>query len=313
MVTNQMQSAVSREYGNNTPKPAIGDAIVRTIAYVDVFDFPLTAAEVHRYLVGVAALPERVNELLDNGRLVPRRLAKREGFFTLPGREHIVDIRLRRQRIASKLWPVAERYGRLFAALPFIRMVAVTGSLAVDNAVGDADIDYLIVTEPGRLWLSRATTIIVVRAAARRGFHLCPNYFLSENALVFEERNLYTAHELVQMVPVAGFATYRRMRELNQWTADFLPNATYACGNLGSNSTRQPWQRLKTFGEAVLRTRVASQLERWEMERKIAKFSRAGREEDAETAFSADRCKGHFDGHGQRVLDAYENRVHSIE
>jgi hypothetical protein len=115
------------------------------------------------------------------------------------------------------------------------------------------------------------------------------------------------------MVPVAGFATYRRMRELNQWTADFLPNATYACGNLGSNSTRQPWQRLKTFGEAVLRTRVASQLERWEMERKIAKFSRAGREEDAETAFSADRCKGHFDGHGQRVLDAYENRVHSIE
>src|SRR5260370_36997232 len=79
--------------------------------------------------------------------------------------------------------------------------------------------------ERGRVWLCRAIVVGLVRTAALRGVELCPNYFLSERALVLDERNLFTAHEAAQMVPLTGIETYQRMRTLHRWTETFLPNA----------------------------------------------------------------------------------------
>jgi hypothetical protein len=291
-------------------RPAIERAILLTVAYADIFDYPLTAAEIHRYLVGTAASPAAVQAALDGGRLAPDALSYRDGHITLPGREAIVTTRRRRASVAARLWPLALRYGQVIASLPFVRMVAVTGALAMDNVETEADIDFLIVTEPGRLWLCRALVIGLVRLAARRGDRLCPNYFLSEHALVLREHTLYTAHELVQMVPLAGLATYRRLRTLNTWADGFLPNADGPPRQPAtSGAPDRPARRLL---EAALRTPAGGWIERWEMDRKVHKFSRQ-RDGAAETAFCADWCKGHFDGHGERTLTAFTDRLRAIE
>ena len=118
----------------------------------------------------------------------------------------------------------AARYGALIAKLPFVRMVAVTGSLAVENAEAADDIDYLIVTSKGRLWLPRAMTILVVRLGGLRGVTLCPNYLLSESALALSERDPYTARELFQMRPLIGHDVHARMLAANMWCRELLPN-----------------------------------------------------------------------------------------
>lgn len=311
--TSGMQEKILATENNNLS--AIESAILQTITYVDVFDYPLTSAEVHRYLTGISASAEKVKHSLENGHLVPGSLEQRDGYYFLPGRAAIVETRHRREALSKEMWPVAQHYGRLLSALPFVRMVAITGSLAVNNVEPPADIDYLIVTEHGRLWSCRAWSILLVRLAARRGIHLCPNYFLSERFLGFEEQNLYTAHELTQMVPISGFSVYRQMRELNRWTADFLPNATgipQPTSPVDKKGKEDGGQRFPTtIAEGILRTPPGAWLEQWEMKRKIRKFSQLT--DGDESAFSANWCKGHFGGHGRRVLDEFDNQWQKVK
>ncbi len=286
-------------------------AILQTVAYVDMYDYPLTASEIHRYLVGVPATLPEVEQALDNSRLIKGLLEKNGEYFFLAGRNHIVDIRLRRASASKQLWPQAISYGRLASALPFVSMVAVTGSLAVDNVDSQADIDYLIVTEPGRLWLCRAMVILLVRRAARRGIALCPNYFLSEAALSFEERNLFAAHEIVQMIPISGLKVYYQLREENQWVANILPNSggePRPMTNL-AKPIPAPVKGARRLGEFTLRTPPGGWLERWEMNRKVRRFSQ---QPALETAFSVDYCKGHFEDHGQQTLDQYAERLEKL-
>ncbi len=283
-------------------------AIWCTVAYGDVFDYPLTAQEIHRYLAGLWASQAEVADALARGRLFPRHLGRREGYFFLPGREAIVALRQERARLARQLWPQALGYGQLMARLPFVRMVGVTGSLAMDNPGEQADIDYLIVTESERLWLARMLIIGVVHLAARRGTVLCPNYLVSERALLFPTRNIYTAHELAQMVPLSGPAVYRRIRAVNAWCQRFLPNAQGPPRDFTGPAARGLAQRL---AEAPLRTPLGAWLDRWEMGRKVAKLQRE-HPGASEASFSVDWCKGHFTGHSQRIMRAYRQREQAL-
>lgn len=291
-------------------RDALARATVRAVAYGDVFDYPLTAAEVHRYLVGVAATPAEVNALLRDPANRPAAIATYDGYFMLRGREGIVATRRRRAALAARVWPRAVRYGRAIARLPFVRMVGITGELAMDSVDDGADIDYLIVTEPGRLWLCRALIIGIVRLARHGGDIICPNYLLSERALVLQERNLYTAHEMTQMVPLSGLEIYARLRRLNDWTARFLPNAEGPPSLVTTDVPVHPVAR--ALAEAPLRSPAGERLERWERERKIRRLSQV-HGPGGEAAFSADWCKGHFDGHGHRTLAAYAERLRALD
>jgi hypothetical protein len=287
-------------------RAALDRAIVQAVAYADVFDYPLTADEIHRYLIGIQASRGDIRNALGNGR--PKEVSRNGRYFTLVGRESAIETRRARATSAAEYWQRAVRYGRAMSNLPFVRMVAVTGALAMDN-VADGDIDYLVITEPGRLWLCRALIVGLVRVAALKGTELCPNYFLSERAMVLTERNLFTAHEVAQMVPLAGLATYQQLRELNRWTETYLPNAGGAPRRVASVEPQR--RRARRIVERTLRSRLCTPLEQWEMARKVRKLGlRSNGHQEA--AFGPDWCKGHFGDHGLLTLSRYEDRLRAL-
>lgn len=281
-------------------------AVFKTLAYADVFDYPMTAGEIQRYLVGEEATLADVQETL-RSETTAGKIIERNSFYSLPGRQAIFETRLHRSKRAFELWPKAIAYGDVLARLPFVSMVAVTGSLAVDNEPA-CDIDYLIVTKPRRLWLCRGMVILVVFWARTQGLELCPNYLISENALALKRRDLYVAHEIAQMVPLSGLPVYWRVRELNRWTDQFLPNgAGVPRPELSARETRSK-HALTRLAEWLLYSRPAGWLEKWEMRRKIRKFQRR-MSPGEETEFSADLCKGHFGEYGKRTLAVYYERL----
>ncbi|MBI4249769.1 MAG: hypothetical protein HY611_09730 [Elusimicrobia bacterium] len=291
-------------------------AILRALAYADVFDYPLSLEEIHRYLDGSQASKEETLSILSSHRM-RREVGRLRGLYALAGRENLAGTRLRRAQFCARLWPRALRYGRCIGRLPFVRLVAVTGGLAMNNVDpdGDVDIDYFIVTAPRRLWLCRLAVLALTKAASRFGFRLCANYFLSEQAMRVPERNLYTAREICQMVPVAGMETYRELRRLNDWTSDFLPNAGQEpdTGFLNKRwapapAVREPLQRL---AEATLRRRAFDPLEGWAMNRlsrKLVKLSILA-EAEARATFTPDWQKSVRLGKYPAIMEAFQRRL----
>lgn len=286
---------------------AVLHSVFHTLAYADIFDYPLTAPEVYRYLTSLKASAEEVDRALADKTL----FAQVESYFMLPGREEIVEIRRRRAEIAAQLWPKAVRYGRIIAMLPFVRMVAVTGSLAMNNAEEGKDVDYMIVTTPNHLWTCRALSLLVGRIARLEGVNLCPNYLVTTSALELEEQSLYVAHELAQMVPLSGMEIYREIRRLNMWIHDYLPNALMEPEIPQGLKRLEKSTALQRILEILFRGLSGNWLERWEMNRKIARLARE-QSSSFESYFSADVCKGHLDRHKQRTEHAIEERLQHI-
>jgi len=300
------------------PATRVEQAVIRTVAYADVFQYPLNAPEVHRYLHGIAASTEATEAALARCSAAGGALCYRDGFYTLHGRGNLVAVRDRRAAIADRLWPAALTYGRLIAGLPFVRMVAVTGSLAWHNVDDGGDIDYLIVTKPGRLWVCRWLIAALRRAALLDGVPLCPNYVISTRAVALADRNLYTAYEVARMTPIAGLRMYRRLRRANPWVEAYLPNAVSAPRapeHVVLHSPDRPSTgraRLARLTQRILDSPLGALLERWEMKYRIRKLLKLGNEA-GEAAYGVDCCKCQVSGHARRTLAAFAERVRALE
>ena len=287
------------------------DAILRTILYADVFNFALTLEELHHFLI--AATPANVDQIEQAIMRSPRLQAALvciDGLFMIAGREELAALRQTREQASAALWEAAARYGRWIGRLPFVRMVALTGALAMRNAIANDDIDYVIITTERRVWLARALTIVIVRLARLRGVHLCPNYLLAETALRQDRRDLYMAHEIAQMIPVYGRDLYRRMRLQNAWVAAHLPNADDSFYSMTvSPEHGHGWRLLKRAGEWLLGGVLGDAFERWERERKLRRFAPQMQAERGDAQLDEARVKGHFQDRGHPALNAYAERL----
>jgi hypothetical protein len=279
-------------------------AVLECILYSDLFDFPLTPDEVWRWLPTEATKDEVDRVLAGEG--LARYLISVPPYVALRGREHLIPLRERRSHSSAVLKRTAERYARWIARLPFVRMVALSGSLAVDNSDDGDDLDYLIVVAPGRVWLTRTLTMAVVRIAGVRGATVCPNYLLSEANLALTSQDLYTAHELLQMRPLTGHAVYGRMLTANPWWRDYLPNAAPPVAP-AREASLSPVRRAI---EALLLTRPFDLLEAWIMRRKGAELRRQAQSDEA--VFDETMCKGHFEGWRERSRRSLKERVTAL-
>jgi hypothetical protein len=188
-------------------------------------------------------------------------------------------------------------------------MVAVTGALAMDNVPAGDDIDFLVVTAPGRVWLTRAFAVALVRVARLFGVGLCPNYVLSQSALAQDRHDLFVAHELAQMVPLVGQGVYAEVRAANAWVTEFLPHARQPLHSESDLAPRGWLRALQSLGERLLAGRLGDALEAWECRRKLRKFSGAAHAPRSAALLDTDHVKGHFDDHGHRILRQFEERV----
>lgn len=274
-------------------------AILETLAYSDIFEFPLTIAEIHRYLPLSVTRQE-----LEKCLLRMKQVSSKDLYFFITGRDEIVDVRREREAASRKAFDQAMKYGRILGRLPFVRMVALTGSLAMLNLSKKPDMDYMLVTARGRVWTARAFAILFGKFTKLFGHTICPNLIVSEEVLEWPLHDLYSAREFCQMIPISGQDMYIRLRRANTWVESFFPNEPTSFENLLLIKT-------SSFLDFPLSGIIGQIFENWEMKRKIEKFSQQPGYGE-ETVFTAEICQGNFDHHRSWTRAAFAEKLKSI-
>jgi hypothetical protein len=195
--------------------------ILRLLCYFDVFNHPLSRNEL-KALIGAdedQAIQPVLDELLDE-----KRIFSSGDFFGI--RDSIsdqVETRNEKESRAEKYYRKLPRYLRIIKAFPFVRGVGISGSLSKNVMHEDGDIDYFIVTAPGRLWVCRTMLILfkkVFLLNSRKYF--CVNYFVDENNLEIADKNFFTAIEINYLMPVYNTSLFDEFNAENAWTKDFI-------------------------------------------------------------------------------------------
>ena len=290
-------------------------AILRTVLYGDVFDFALTVPEIHHFLIADQPVPyPELVHTLEHSTYLRSILTVEAGYVVCGHRRDLIPLRQERDRVAAQLWEQAQRYGVWLARLPFVRMVALTGALALRNPAGLADdLDYLLVTTPNRVWLARACSILLVRWVKLRGIVICPNYVLAATALEQTRRDLFMAREITQMIPLYDTGVYSALRAANDWVTAYLPNAKAPFYPQPEPAAGRGWNALKRLTEALLGGAVGNRLEQWEFKRKSRRFARELHQPTSAAQIDAEHVKGHFNDHGHPILRKYQERLRQYQ
>ncbi len=122
------------------------DRIYATVAYGDVFDYPVTEAEIVRFFIGPEKSAKKIRATLRRMRVYYRKKSEGPRLYHLSGRKHIVSYRRIRNVWADAKWKEARRVAAILGHIPSVRLVGVTGGLARNNAAHTDDIDIFIIS-----------------------------------------------------------------------------------------------------------------------------------------------------------------------
>jgi predicted nucleotidyltransferase len=215
----------------NKPYPLINnnlsevkENILATLAYFDMFNYPLKKAEVYLFLnkkYDYECFDDALRCLLSKGVIY-----QFERFYTLKNDPQLIVRRIKGNKKAGELIKIAEKVGDILIRFPYVRGIAISGSLSKNFADEDSDIDLFIVTAKNRLWIARTIMHCFKKLTflVSKEHYFCMNYYIDEQQLEIAEKNIYTAIEVGTLIPLQGDVVFEKFYNTNAWTMGFLPN-----------------------------------------------------------------------------------------
>ena len=206
------------------------------LAYSAVFGFPLSTEEVRRryWLLGEEIFPTHKDIETSLTTLAKIGWIKKKGewwhLFTQPEapRNRAEWLRYSEQKLIE-----AQPVLSFLSKLPWVLAVAITGSVAVNSAKKDDDVDFMIITEPNRLWITRLLTLIfAMKHDKRRSFakeepnSWCFNLWLTSRSLRLSlgRHSFFSAYEFCQAEWVINKKhTVQKFFSGNVWVKKLLP------------------------------------------------------------------------------------------
>lgn len=194
---------------------------LKTILYFSIFRYPLKLEEIHSHTNynDVFHTIKELDDLTEKGILF-----KVDEFFVYGNDLDSVTKRLRGNMQAQNVMIKANKKATLISKFPYVEAVAISGSLSKGYYDKNSDVDFFVITKPGKLWICRTLLILykkIFLLNSRKYF--CINYFISTSNLEIEEKNRFTATELKTLIPIMGKEIFENFYNKNNWINNYFP------------------------------------------------------------------------------------------
>jgi hypothetical protein len=258
------------------------NSIIRVLAYFDMFAYPVSVEEIEFFL---DRSPDHEG-LLDaiQGLVKDRHIFLHDRFYSLRDDGSLAGRRIKENQRAAMLMITARKVAAFLYKFPYVRGIGISGSLSKNVAGENADIDFFIITKSNRLWIARTLMHLYKKLTFLTGrqHRYCMNYYIDEEALQIEEKNVFTAMELITLIPVSGNGTMQKFFTANEWATLYYPS--YA-GKAASSKTQCKKYRLKSMIESLFDSNTGNRIDdyllgvtskRWAKKEKKKKLNARG-------------------------------------
>lgn len=210
---------------------SLSQSILKTVAFFDIFDYPLSAFEIWQYI----SEPASLQTVIDALHTLPSGLENQNGFYFLSGRAQIIHIRRERYLEANKKIKKARRRLTLISWLPGIELICLANIIGSHNLRKSSDTDLFIITTPHRLWLVKFFATLILKTFGLRPTskkntdQLCLSFLTDTTALDLSvcqiKNDLYFTYWFTGLLPLYGNpGSYNQLMSANSWLKSKLPN-----------------------------------------------------------------------------------------
>lgn len=283
-------------------------AIIRAVVYAGLFDYPLAIDQLVDTVAGVPTTRDEVWATFVESGAVQRVVGYRDGFFFPAGRADLIAERRRREARSRLFLDQHRALLRLMCAMPFTRLVALSGSVAHLNLEDGGDIDLFLIVAGHRVWTVTLGTIVMTKLLGLRRV-ACANFVMSDTQLALDQADLFTANQVVHLQPLSDDGTLAAFRQANPFVAQIYPNARSRAFEVTIASSR--WPRMMTRGIELALMPFSAPLEAlcrrvygWHLRRRSASW----RSPD-QVRMRDDYLKLHTQSHRQRVTERFEREA----
>ncbi len=271
-------------------------AILDTLAYSAVFDYPLTFHQLCTYLISnrkfkYLTFKEALVDLEKAGKL---KIRDGKIFLYKNSPKNWDKRKENTKRLLDNVQPAIQK----LKIIPWIKLLALTGSIAAYNANQRDDVDIFIISQKNRVWLTRLFVVLILKSVGKYRTEknptkkVCPNIYIDETQMAWpkEKQNLYVAHEIIMMHPLINRDnSYFDFVNANKWLGSFLPSAD--AGN-----------KIKPKTQKYTNSRTVDKLEKLLMSLQIKYMQKKKQNEITEPSLI------HFNKNdwNKKILDSYE-------
>ncbi len=297
---------------------AIKDNILKTLLYYDIFSHPLKDDEIFTFLPENSVAKETVYDVLKKSAGEPdNKFGETDGYYYIKPNTENVYKRLHKEQYSRKMWKAAWMATHVIKRFPFVRAVMVTGSLSKNSSDKTSDLDFMIITSPGRLWIARTLLMLFKKIFLFNSYkYFCINYCITTDNLEVTDKNVFTATEIATIKGTYNTVLMRRFIESNKWIKDYFPNYILCDSRLHAAGCRVTNRKsifqsvsellfIPSFAEKLDKKLMAKTIEHWNK-----KYSYINEEERNYRLHSTRNVsKSHPESIHHKVLDSYSEKL----